>query len=354
MPILKGGSRLARATPRKAQALQNAIGMSRNWKVVIVLLMMLGTGSVTGLLLSLFRKAGPETIEGTVIAHSDNVDKQAPIPDVRVSIAGGLARRDTWSGPTGFFELTLGNHVKVGQPVTLQFRHAQYMPLDLTTFASNRLIVVQMVPLAEFRGEEVSLAQTAVSNVKIRYTIKTTTLVNVGSTLKTFHVVNTGNVPCNGRYPCSPDGKWQAAVGSATLEAPSGDFFSNARVSCIAGPCPFTKIRYDGFSHGGPSVRVEVLDWSSTTTFLFEAEVFRSMISDSVRSSYPVIFGHALHFTVPAGAEGICIEADINREPIVFPLGPELRLSWASCTESVSPDHTEAYQCELKPGYGFE
>ena len=89
-------------------------------------------------------------------------------------------------------------------------------------------------------------------------------------TLKTFHVVNSGNVRCNGRYPCSPDGEWQAAVGFSSLEAPRGDYFSNARVSCIAGPCPFTKIRYDGFSRGGPSVRVEVLDWSDTTTFLFE------------------------------------------------------------------------------------
>ena len=170
------------------------------------------------------------------------------------------------------------------------------------------------------------------SNVKIRYTVKTSTVLNVGSTLKTFHVVNSGNVPCNGRYPCSPDGKWQAAVGFSSLEAPGGDFFSNARVSCIAGPCSFTKIRNDGFSRGGPSVRVEVLDWSNTTTFLFEAEVFRSMTSNSVRLSYPVIFDQALHFTVPANAEGICVEADINRQPIIFPLGPQLKLSWATCS----------------------
>jgi len=328
--------------------------MSRNRKVAIVLLTMLGAGSIVALLLSLFRAARPRSLKGAVLVRSDNVDKQTPIPSVRVSIAGGLARRDAWSSPTGFFELPLDKQVKVAQPVTLQFRHLQYMPLDITTFASDGLIVARMVPIVEFAGAEASLPQTVVSNVKIRYTIKTTTLLNVGSALKTFHVVNTGNVPCTGRYPCSPDGKWQAAVGSETLEAPSGDFFSNARVSCIAGPCPFTKIRYDGFSRGGPSVRVEILDWSDTTTFLFEAEVFHSMTSDSARLSYPVIFGQALHFTVPSNAEGLCIEADINREPVVFPLGPQLRLSWASCTESVSPDRTEVYQCELKPGYGFQ
>ena len=320
----------------------------------MVLLAVVAAGIASAVLLSRILAARPLTLKGAVLIRSDDVDKQIPVPDVRVSIVGGLAKQDAWSSPTGFFELTLRNQVKGGQPVILQFRHPQYMPLDLTVLAGDRLNVALMLPIAEFGPAEASVPQTVVSNVTIRYTVKTTTVLNVGSVLKTFHVVNTGNVPCNGRYPCSPDGKWKAAVGSASIEAPGRSFFSNARVSCIAGPCPFTAIRYDGFSRGGSTIRVEVLDWSSTTTFLFEAEMFRSMVSDSVRSSYPVIFGQALHFTVPAGAEGLCVEADIDREPIVFPLGPKPLLSWASCTESVSPDHTEAYQCGLKAGYGFK
>jgi len=322
--------------------------------VVIVVLLMLGAASVIGLLQNAFRPSPPRTIKGAVVARRDNVDREVPIAGAQVSIAGGLAEKDVWTNPTGYFVLTLANRARFGEPITLQFRDLQYLPLDITSFVSDRLVVARMVPIAEFAGTGTSLPQTTVSNVKIRYTVKTSTLINVGSTLKTFHVVNSGDVPCNGRYPCSPDGKWQAAVGFSSLEAPRGDFLSNARVSCIAGPCPFTKIRYDGFSRGGPSVRVEVLDWSDTTTFLFEAEVFRSMTSDSVRLSYPVTFGQALHFTVPANAEGLCIEAEIDRQPIVFPLGPLLNLSWATCNESVSPDRTEVYQCELKPGYGFE
>jgi hypothetical protein len=78
------------------------------------------------------------------------------------------------------------------------------------------------------------------------------------------------------------------------------------------------------------------------------------MISDSELVSYPLIFGQTLHFTVPADAEGVCIEADLNRDHIVFPLGPEPRLSWASCTAFVNPDHTKLYRCELKPGYGLK
>ena len=328
--------------------------MGQHRKVVIVLLSTLGAASAIGLLQSVFRATPPRTIKGVVVARRDNVDREVPIAGVQVSVAGGLGEKDAWTNPTGYFALTLARQAKLGEPITLQFRALQYMPLDVTAFVSDRLIVARMAPIAEFAGTGTSLPQTTVSNVKIRYTVKTSTIVNVGSTLKTFHVVNSGNVPCNGRYPCSPDGKWQAAVGFSSLEAPRGDFFSNARVSCIAGPCPFTKIRYDGFSRGGPSVRVEVLNWSDTTTFLFEAELFRAMTSDSVRSSYPVIFGQALHFAVPANAEGLCIDAEIDRQPIVFPLGPPLNLSWATCSESVNPDHTEVYECELKPGYGFE
>jgi hypothetical protein len=99
---------------------------------------------------------------------------------------------------------------------------------------------------------------------------------------------------------------------------------------------------------------VAILDWSDTTTFLFEAEVFRSMVSNEVRYSYPVIFGPTLHFTVPASAEGVCIEADVDRDSIVFPIGPQPFLAWGSCTESVSSNRARVYQCGLKPGYFFK
>ena len=66
---------------------------------------------------------------------------------------------------------------------------------------------------------------------------------------------------------------------------------------------------------------MEVLDWSDTTTFLFEAEVFRSMTSDSVRLSYPVIFGQALHFAVPANAEGFASRRKSTASPSFFRWG---------------------------------
>jgi hypothetical protein len=73
-----------------------------------------------------------------------------------------------------------------------------------------------------------------------------------------------------------------------------------------------------------------------------------------VRESYPVIFGRALDFSLPAEAEGPCIEAEIDKEAIIFPLGPDLFLRWADCHSEVDKDQSKTYRCELKPGYQFQ
>ena len=172
--------------------------------------------------------------------------------------------------------------------------------------------------------------------------------------LRAFQVVNKANVPCKGQYPCSPDGRWKAALGAASLDAGEGNVFQNARASCIAGPCPFTRIESDDFTRGGRNISVTVRNWSDSTTFLLEAEVFHPMDSDMVRRSYPVTFGQALNFTLPPTAQGLSIEAEINGEGIVFPLGPDLYLSWAECNARVNRDQTKVYRCELKPGYRFK
>ena len=138
-----------------------------------------------------------------------------------------------------------------------------------------------------------------------------------------------------------------------SLDAGEGNEFRNARVSCIAGPCPFTKIEVENFSPDRRRFNVSVLNWSDTVTFLLEAEVVHPMTSDMVRETYPVIFGRALNFSLPASAEGPSIEAEVQGEPIVFPLGPDLFLRWADCHVVVDRDQSKNYRCELKPGYQF-
>jgi hypothetical protein len=86
---------------------------------------------------------------------------------------------------------------------------------------------------------------------------------------------------------------------------------------------------------------------------LLEAEIDRRMVNDIVRESYPVAFGEALNFTLPEGAEGASVEAEMNGEPIVFPLGPDLFLSWAECNARFNGAQTRVYRCKLKPGYRF-
>ncbi len=193
----------------------------------------------------------------------------------------------------------------------------------------------------------------AIGNVRVRYSIKAPRTMNVGSAVKAFEVTNVGNIPCNHQVPCSPDGKWKAALGAVTLDAGTGNEFINARVSCIAGPCPFTRIESDDISRPAQKITAKARNWSDTATFLVEAEVIHVMQSAIDHQSYPVIFGSALNFTLPANAEGVSFEADIGGDTIIYPLGPRLYLSWASCNTRSNGDGT-IYRCELKPGYRFQ
>ena len=212
-----------------------------------------------------------------------------------------------------------------------------------------------MVPIPPKTVAGPSHPEAVVSNIRVRYTINSRTETNVGSAVKTFQVVNKGNVPCNHQAPCSPDGKWKASSASVSLDAGADNTFSNVRASCIAGPCPFTRIDSSGFIHGGRNIRVSALDWSDTATFLMEAEVYHTAISSNVRELYPVIFGRTLNFTLPPTQEGVSLEAEIDGSPMVFPLGPDLNLSWATCTvrTGTEKEKTTVYRCELKPGYRF-
>jgi hypothetical protein len=85
-----------------------------------------------------------------------------------------------------------------------------------------------------------------------------------------------------------------------------------------------------------------------------EAEVYHTAINSNVRQLYPVIFGRTLNFTLPPTQEGVSLEAEINGSPMVFPLGPALNLSWATCTVRTDiEEKTTVYSCELKSGYRF-
>jgi hypothetical protein len=304
---------------------------------------------------------GSMTIQGAVIRSDTDVRKQLPISDALVTASDGEHSATAESDASGYFKLALPRIVGPARTVNLNFQHVDYKPLDLEFHASlgsagRELYIAAMTPIPQQPSIAPGGKESVVSNIRIRYTVNTQTEENIASAVRTFQVVNKGNVACNGEGPCSPNGAWKASTGSLSLDAGPDNEFRNVRASCIAGPCPFTRIDSGGYANGGRNITVSALDWSDTATFLVEAEVFRTAISSQVRESYPVIFGPALNFTLPPTQEGVSIEADVDGAPMVFPLGPELYLSWATCTASTNTADkraTTVYRCELKPGYRF-
>ena len=294
------------------------------------------------------------SLEGVTLIQDNDVKRQAPISGVQVTAAIGASFVHGRSDSSGAFHLILPREVWRSSPIELQFRHSAYEPLDVKPGLPGQIFVVRMTPTNPGAVVNSSAPQTTLKDVRVRYASKATTPVNVGSIAKTFQVVNVGNVPCDETAPCSPDGKWKATDGGVTLDAGEGHEFQNVRTSCIAGPCPFTRIDSNQSLRVGRVIRISVRNWSDTATFLVEAEVVQTMLTDLIRNAYPAIFGREMSFTLPPMSQGPSIEADTNGTDIVYPLGPELALSWAICNLQVGEDRTKRYRCELKPGYRFE
>lgn len=290
-------------------------------------------------------------IRGAVITQNADPRKQLPIAGVEITANDGLWVAKVKSDSSGLFTIPMRKRIIPGRVVSLQFRHPDYQPLNLKVFASESINVAYLTPNVRATPVADSVPQQMISNLSVRYSIKTATVVTIGSAVRSFEAVNKGNVPCAAHLECSPDGRWKAATGTTSLDAGDGNEFRNARASCIAGPCPFTKIDTSGLDQDGRTMNVSGTTWSDTATFLVEAEVVHPMTTDVVRNSYPAIFGDALNFTLPPAAEGVSIQADLNGETIVFPLGPAMILSWADCNARTNPDQTRVYRCELKPGY---
>lgn len=325
--------------------------MSRRAKRVVALAIFFVAIAVS-IGLWLRHRALPIILQGAVIRQDADPRMQSPISDVAVDVEGqpSLTAKTDFSG---YFKLAMPAWVLFGRSITLEFRREGYEPLDIRELVSRELYVVRLTPLRQNAANEPGGQQVTVGNVIVRYATENTSETAIGSETRTFQVENIGNIPCRKRAPCSPNGRWKGAVGSVALDAGPGDVFRNARVSCIAGPCPFTKIVSDQFSQGGRNISVSILGWSDTTTFLLQAEVFRHVIGEVVRDSYPAIFGRAVNFTLPPDTEGPSLEAELGGTDIVFPLGPDAILSWADCRVRVEQNQSKSYRCELKPGYRF-
>lgn len=299
-------------------------------------------------------------IQGAVIRRDADPRKQAPVPDVLVTATYGSTTQTARSDSSGYFRVVFPRPVLPGQTVNLSFRALDYAPLDLeetVRFHSSlrQLVIAAMLPTPAPASPEEERTPTVVKNIRVRYTVNSENQDNVGSSVQTFEVVNRGGIPCLRKQPCSPDGYWKASAGSLDMDAGAGNEFRDARASCIAGPCPFTRIDPRGFVNGGRTISVSAIDWSDTATFVVQAEVFHTSSVSNVRVSYPVVFGRGFNFSVPPTAEGVSLVTELNGVEIIFPLDPDLTLSWATCAERADANQGKSgvYQCELKPGYHF-
>jgi hypothetical protein len=293
-------------------------------------------------------------IEGAILMQDQDPRRQLPISGVEVTAAVGETMARSRSDASGLFRLTVPRALWRSETASLVFRHPGYQPMHITERLTDQIYVIRMSAVAAKAVPEPSGTQAILKDVRVRYATKATTPIDVGSIAKTFEVVNVGDLPCDGAAACSPNGKWKAGIGGLTLDAGEGHEYRNARASCIAGPCPFARIESDQFSRGGRVIKLSVRNWSDTVTFLVEAEVIQTIPSDSIRNAYPIIFGREMSFTLPSTAQGPSIEADVNGDEIIFPLGPALNLPWAVCNLQLGTDRTKLYRCELKSGYRFQ
>ena len=261
------------------------------------------------------------TVRGVVLRQDPDPRKQLPIPNVKIVATEDGRNAEAATDTSGLFELNLLNGGWRERPVSLLFSHPGYQPLKINLPLTRELYVARMQPvpapppaprgLHEAVGHEamvndvivkdvivkdVIVKDVIVKDVRVRYSEKTSSTVNVGSTAKTFTVPNTGNVACAGRAALFAGWQMEGRFGGVTIDAGQGQQFQNARVSCIAGPCPFTKIETGAIPRPGRTITVMVRNWSDTVTYLVEAEVTRSMPSDAIRQAYPAIYGRSYEF----------------------------------------------------------
>lgn len=328
--------------------------MTRAQKAAIAAAVLLFAVFIVGVLYTSYQPRVPQavSVEGVVIRQDVDPRARSPVPFVTITAASGGASEEVKSDSAGFFRVKLTPDVDSGV-IALQFRGADYRPLNVTIPADSRVYVAQMQPISqEIRVEQPNAPEVPVTNVRVRYSLKTRTTASIGTLADTLQVFDVGGLPCRSDSPCSPDGKWKAEPGSASFDAGATNEFREARVTCIAGPCPFTTVKSQA-AKDGQILKVSALSWFGTATFLVEAEVTHAMISDIIRQSYPFIFGDSMSFTLPVEGEGPSVEAEVAKADVVFPLGPDITLPWAQCAVRVDADKSKLYRCQLKPGYEF-
>jgi hypothetical protein len=304
----------------------------------------------------IIRQLRPEAapvVTGVVLVDDPDPQKQAPIGFATVTAIVGETHVTAHGDASGFFSLRLPHQFGRPTSVTLRVESAGYRAREFQITHPGEIQVLHLVSSSPAALRPVAQPVLVSKSVRVRYSEQTSITTVEGSVVKVFQVPNKGNVPCDMHLPCSPDGKWKATIGSTVLEG-QGNSFQNVRISCIAGPCPFTRVESQTPVDHGQNLKISVLNWSETTTFLVEAEVVQTHQVEIIREAYAAVFGSSMNFTLPAAAQGATIEAEVGGHEIIYPMGPDLQLSWAVCSVKLTGNGTKQFHCDLKPEYRFK
>ena len=187
----------------------------------------------------------PVSITGVVLIHDTDPKKQLPVPNARIMLDG----RRCHSGNEVRHFGPISHHApawnRTGGERDAQSDACRVRAIRNDASSQGEIYVVRLTPVAREPAPRPNRPVLPLKDVRLRYTVKSTTTRNISSAAQPFEIVNTGNVPCDHHGPCSPDGKWKATISSVSLDAGEGNEFRNARLSCIAGPCPFTRVESD-------------------------------------------------------------------------------------------------------------
>src|SRR5262249_48345401 len=154
------------------------------------------------------------------IAQNEDPRKELPIASVVVTASDGASLTRTKSDTNGFFAFSFRKRLLRLHPVImLTFSHADYESLEMTAKPGGDITIAKLVSNKPLEPANNAAPKQTIGNVTVRYSIKSSNVATVGSAVRSFEVPNAGNVPCNSRSPCSPDGKWKAATGNTLLEA---------------------------------------------------------------------------------------------------------------------------------------
>ena len=138
-------------------------------------------------------------VTGAVVIADADPRKQLPIPNVAIS--GEVRGVTVWtkSNAAGYFRLTWPSGLWWGQGLRLQFQQAQYQPLTTIETLTHQLYIARLKPSVSGQREKRRRARQIAksANLRVRYTVKATNTIDIGTSSETFQVVNTANVSCS-------------------------------------------------------------------------------------------------------------------------------------------------------------